>query len=564
MKPVVSIGNQDFESIREKNCFYVDKTAFIQEWWESNDVVTLITRPRRFGKTLNMSMLEVFFSNQHEGKGHLFEGLSIWQKEKYRDLQGTYPVMSLSFSGIKGDTYETARGGILQVILNLYAKYGFLPQSKALNSQEKAYFDFIKPDMTDDMAAMSLHRLSICMDRHYGKKAIILLDEYDAPLQEAYSHGYWEKMTAFIRSLFNCTFKANPYMERGIMTGITRISKESVFSDLNNLQVITTTSDKYTAAFGFTEQEVEDALALFGLTGTMEKVKFWYDGFQFGRQSDIYNPWSITKYLDSKKLGAHWANTSSNGLVSKLIQEGPPEVKISMETLMSGQSIETPIDEEIVFDRLDGDETAIWSLLLASGYLKVERAPRDMSDDEDPRDEIYRLSLTNREVNRMFRSMVQDWFHKPKARYNDFVKALLANDVNHMNQFINRITAETFSFFDTGNDPSRQEPERFFHGFVLGLIADSRLDYVITSNRESGFGRYDVVMEPKDKKKDAYVFEFKVREPGHENTLEDTVAAALAQIKWKDYDAGLIGQGFTRDQIRHYGFAFEGKKVLIG
>lgn len=333
-----------------------------------------------------------------------------------------------------------------------------------------------------------------------------MLDEYDAPLQEAYSHGYWAKMTAFIRSLFNCTFKANPHMERGIMTGITRVSKESVFSDLNNLQVITTTSDKYTAAFGFTEQEVEDALALFGLTGTMEKVKFWYDGFQFGRQSDIYNPWSITKYLNSKKLGAHWANTSSNRLVSKLIQEGPPEVKISMETLMSGQSIETPIDEEIVFDRLDGDKTAIWSLLLASGYLKVERVPRDMSDDEDPRDEIYRLSLTNREVNRMFRSMVQDWFHKPKARYNDFVKSLLANDVNHMNQFMNRITAETFSFFDTGNEPSRQEPERFFHGFVLGLIADSRLDY----------------------------------------------------------DAGLIGQGFTRDQIRHYGFAFEGKKVLIG
>lgn len=564
MKPVVSIGNQDFMSIRKEHCFYVDKTPFIKEWWESKDVVTLITRPRRFGKTLNMSMVDTFFSNQHVDKGHLFEGLSIWQEQAYRDLQGAYPVIFLSFSGIKGKKFEDARMGIIQKLVKLYSTYYFVKDSDVLNEKDRAYFDSVDEHMDDAAAAVAINYMTDYLCRHYQKKVIILLDEYDAPLQEAYLSGYWDDMSAFIRSLFNATFKTNPCMERGILTGITRVSKESIFSDFNNLQVITTTSRQYAAAFGFTEQEVETALELFDLKDALDKVKFWYDGFQFGKERDIYNPWSITKYLDSGKLGTHWANTSSNSLVSKLIQESPPDTKIAMEDLLAGKSIETPIDEEIVFSRLDGNETAIWSLLLASGYLKVESAPENPDDYEGPNDTLYRLSLTNREVNWMFRSMFLDWFQKPRARYNDFIKALFLNDLRHMNQFMNRVTAETFSFFDTGNEPSSQEPERFFHGFVLGLIADSRLDYVITSNRESGFGRYDVMMEPKDKTKNAFVFEFKVHEPDCEKTLEDTVATALAQIEEKNYDSALLAQGIPKAQIRHYGFAFEGKNVLIG
>ncbi len=347
MKPVVSIGNQDFTSIRKEHCFYVDKTPFIKEWWESKDVVTLITRPRRFGKTLNMSMVDTFFSNQHVDKGHLFEDLSIWQEQAYRDLQGAYPVIFLSFSGIKGKNFEDARMGIIQKLVKLYSTYYFIKDSDALNEKDRAYFDSVDEHMDDAAAAVAINYMTDYLCRHYQKKVIILLDEYDAPLQEAYLGGYWDEMSAFIRSLFNATFKTNPCMERGILTGITRVSKESIFSDFNNLQVITTTSRQYAAAFGFTEQEVETALDFFDLKDALDKVKFWYDGFQFGKERDIYNPWSITKYLDSGKLGTHWANTSSNSLVSKLIQESAPDTKIAMEDLLAGKSIETPIDEDI-------------------------------------------------------------------------------------------------------------------------------------------------------------------------------------------------------------------------
>ncbi len=345
------------------------------------------------------------------------------------------------------------------------------------------------------------------------------------------------------------------------MTGITWISKESIFSDLNNLEVITTTSKKYCTAFGFTEEEVKIALAQYSLPDKLDRVRYWYNGFCFGNRKDIYNPWSITKYLDTGKFGAYWANTSSNSLIGKFIQEGVQDVKVAMEDLLTGKTIETIIDEEIVFEQLEESSEAIWSLLLASGYLKVDQ----VSETDDEEDNIYRLSVTNLEVRKTFRRIIQSWFKNSSARYNDFIRALLANNIGYMNQYMNQMTESVFSFFDTGKHPSEQtEPERFYHGFVLGLIADAGLDYTITSNRESGLGRYDVIMEPNNEQLDAYVFEFKVKEPGSQNTLEETVQSALDQIDEKKYDAILIAKGISKDRIRHYGFAFEGKKVLIG
>ncbi|WP_270203576.1 MULTISPECIES: AAA family ATPase [unclassified Coprococcus] len=510
MQKVISIGKQNFVSLRENDCFYIDKTDLICKWWESKDEITLITRPRRFGKTLNMSMLNCFFSNQFTGREDLFKGLAVWKKEKYRKMQGTYPVIFLSFAAIKGSNYEDARDGIIMAINEAYSEHRYLLESNELTDGERKCFEEldyyaknpgIKKQVANDTICNAVKNLANCLSRYYKKKVIILLDEYDTPMQEAYLYGYWKEFTAFIRSLFNATFKTNPYLERAMMTGITRVSKESVFSDLNNLNVVTTTSTEYETCFGFSEEEVFQALEERGMNNQKKLVKSWYDGFVFGNTHDIYNPWSITNFLDKKQVRPYWADTSSNSMIDELIRKASTDIKEKMEELLQGKEIVVNFDEQIVFEQLDN--------------------------------------------------------------YNQFMKALLSDDIDAMNYYMNQIIMTTFSYFDVGQN----EPERFYHGFVLGLIADQTDIYEIRSNRESGFGRYDVMMIPKikeTKKYPAIIMEFKVRNIKREESLEDTVQTALTQIKEKCYDAELYDRGLKKEEIHHYGFAFEGKKVLIG
>ena len=557
----IAIGIQDFSKLREKNCFYIDKTSFIKEWWNSNDDVTLITRPRRFGKTLNLNTLECFFSNKYAERSDLFEGLEIWKDEEFRQIQGTYPVIFISFAGIKYTKYESTRRAINGLISNIYNLNREIMEDKRFSDSDRDFFHKVSMDMSDEVASMSLNRLCEYMNCYYGKKCIILLDEYDTPMHEAYVNGFWDELVAYTRALFNNTFKTNPSLERGIMTGITRVSKESIFSDLNNLTVVTTTSNRYATCFGFTEEEVFKAMDEQGIPEEeKENVKFWYDGFTFGNVTDIYNPWSVTLYLDERKYDTHWANTSGNGLVGKLIREGNGDIKSDFERLLNDEVVEAEIDEQIVYNQLDGDDNAILSLLLASGYLKVEGIIREDTNDIP----VYQLKLTNYEVKQMFSKMIKGWFQKDRL-LNKFVSAMFRGDVREMNLYMNDVALNTFSYFDTGKNASgRKEPERFYHGFVLGLIVDRAKDYIVKSNRESGYGRYDVVMEPKDIKSPAVIMEFKVFDTyDEEKSLEDTAANALKQIEDKKYDTDLLARGIPAENILKYGFAFEGEKCLI-
>jgi len=567
---VVNIGEQRFDRLIEENRFYVDKTGFIREWWESGSTVTLIMRPRRFGKTLNMSMVECFFSNRFAGRGDLFEGLSVWEEGcgadgcRYRELQGTFPVIFLSFADGKAVKFRDMMYKITEMIAELYGQNAYLLEGNLLSENEREYYKKIKPGMGEEIASGSIRMMAGFLRRYYGRDVMILLDEYDTPMQEAWLYGYWDEAAVFFQQFFNSTFKTNPYICRGLITGVTGIAKESIFTGLNNPDVITATSEKYADAFGFTEEEVFRALDAAGLGEEKQRVKRWYDGFTFGNHTDIYNPWSIASFIGSHgRYDTYWANTSSNALVDSLIREGNAQIKQTMEELLQGKNIVVEIDEQIVFNQLGDDVNAVWSLLFATGYLRVIR-----TEEEEFEDNVkYTLGLTNLEVKKMFRKMIKNWFGgNAGVYYNEFINSLLNDNVRKMNTFMNKVALNTFSSFDSGNKPSEQaEPERFYHGFVLGMVVNMADTYKIRSNRESGFGRYDVMMEPLDRKGKAFIFEFKVLDPDEdEQTLEDTLASAHAQIEEKQYEAELIAEGFLPGQIRKYGFAFQGKNCLIG
>ena len=564
MKREIATGIQDFGEMRINGDFYIDKTEFIRKWWKGRDSVTLITRPRRFGKTLNMSMLNCFFSNKYENRSDLFESLKVWEDADLRAQQGKWPVIFLSFAGIKGRTYEDTMVQMKKALTELYLGFPELYQYTGFERIERQSLDKICEEMSDTDAAFSVKLLASLLMKIYGKKVLIFLDEYDTPLQEAYINGYWDDLVGLTRTMFNNAFKTNPSLERGIMTGITRVSKESIFSDLNNLVVVTTTSGKYADCFGFTEEEVFHALDEQGFTEKDKlDVKRWYDGFTFGPVTDMYNPWSITRFLDEKKLDVYWANTSSNGLVGKLLRTGKTDIKKLFEDLMKGETIRVPVDEQIIFNQLDSNPAAIWSLLLASGYLKVVHTTSFREPDAYLTAQIYTLELTNYEVYLMFSTLIQLWFAQTGG-LSDFTKAMLQGDPDTMEEYLGDMMLTCMSSFDGGMTTSEKVPESFYHGFVLGLLVEQKGRYEIRSNRESGYGRYDVMMIPRETGLPAVILEFKLFSSKRgEKSLEDTATNALKQIEEKKYDTELLDQGIPAERILKYGFAFKGKECLI-
>lgn len=614
MARMVGIGVQDFEEMIKKDHFYVDKTSFIKEWWERQDVVTLITRPRRFGKTLTMSMVDRFFSLRYEGKGDVFEGLEIWKDEQYRALQGTYPVICMTFANIKEVNYPNTRYRINQLIKGVYQQFDFLLEGDTLTEEEKKNYRMVTESMLEVVAASAIAKLSELLHRYYKKKVIILLDEFDTPLLEAYTGGYEKELSAFLRSMFISMFKANPDLERGILTGVTAISRDSALSDLNHMKAVTTTSEEYASSFGFTEEEVFAGLDAQGMGDRKEEVKEWYGGFHFGGKTDMYNPWSVLNYMDTRDVKTYWANSGANSLIGRLLRQGSREVKESLERLLRGDRISFPIEEQIVYSQLDESEYALWGFLLANGYLTVkehgsygERQGGMGNNHQDAKDDKhyaskdkksrggkkgkhqtekaaaigkavhkeiaayeeaqpgYGLAFPNREVSVMFRDMVQGWFLKKASDFNDFIKALLGSDADAMNKYMNRISADLFDTFDAKSRPSgKEEPERFYHAFVCGLMVALADRYLITSGRDSGVDGYDIMLMPKKEDTDAYVIGFLLFNKNRDMTMEDTVAAAHKQIEEKRYEDRLSAKGIRADRIRKYGFAFQGKEVLIG
>ena len=564
MARTISIGAQGYEGLRANGYFYVDKTGFVRDWWRAGDAVTLICRPRRFGKTLNLDTVRCFLSAEFAGRGEeLFGGLEVWGDPGMRALQGTVPVVALSFAKVKATCYDDMLRVICGIVSREVDGHPELRGWEGLTDGDRERLAAVRPSMDAATCADAINLLCDLLRRRHGVAPVVLLDEYDAPMEAAWVYGYWDRAVGFLRQLMNATFKTNPALGRALITGVTRVSRESIFSDLNNLTVVTTSTPKYQTCFGFTQAEVDEALAEYGMASLRDDVRAWYDGFVFDGVGHIYNPWSLTQFLESGGFfDAYWANTSGNGLVSEVVRGGDDELKADFEELMRGGSVEKVIDEQVVFSELRTRPNAVWALLLAAGYV-VAPDPTPAMVATTPR----RLRLTNREVELSFDRMAEGWFAEAGGDWGRFARALLRGNAEEAGDYLSDVMLCCMSSFDGARRSAESEPERFYHGLVLGLLASLRGRYAVESNRESGYGRYDVALVPTDGAEGAdpaVVIEFKVFDPKREQSLEDTVARARAQVEERAYVAGLVERGIAPERIRVYGIAFRGKECLVG
>ena len=545
MKKGIATGESDFRNLIENDCFYIDKTQWIEELIKDRAAVKLFTRPRRFGKTLNMTTLKYFFSmkNAEENK-KLFEGLDI-SKSEYFKYQGQYPVIFLSLKDVKQSTWENSFRDIKDLIDSLYSEYKDVRESLDLKEQKK--FDKIYFDEEETEYKKSLKFLCECIYKHYNKKPILLIDEYDTPIVSAYMYGYFDgEARDFLRDFYSTVLKDNEYLEMAVLTGIVRVAKEGIFSGLNNLQVYDTFRKEFPSYFGLTQKEVEEALKYYELEYDIDKVKQWYDGYNFGGL-EIYNPWSILHYIKAGELGAYWVNTSSNDLIIKLLKQSGNDVFKELKILFSDGMIEKSINKNFNFNEMNNSK-GLWELFVFSGYLKLEKkVNKDINDD------LYLLKIPNLEVKTFFHRSFIESFLDSMDTFREMLNALKKKDEEIFTERLQTIFNVSISYYDVGKE------EKYYHNILLGMILSLQKEYDITSNRESGSGRYDIVLEPKDRNKTAFVLEFKVGD--NEEELEKLSQVAIEQIEKKEYASSMKAKGIN--DILAVGIAFYKKKIRV-
>ncbi len=555
MKKRASIGIGDFKEIVENKYYFVDKSLLIKDVIEDGAKVILLPRPRRFGKTLNMSILQYFFQNSEEDNSYLFKGLKVEEHKEIMEHQGKYPLIFITFKDIKSNNYELDYEKMKELIAEEYRRHKYVLENDILDNEEKVYYnEILNCRANKARVELSLKYLSKFLNRYYKEKVIILIDEYDVPIQSGFSNNYYDQIVEFMRNFLSAGLKDNTYLKKAVMTGILRVAKESIFSGLNNLKVCTILNPQYSKYFGFLQEEVEELLRYYGQEDKTDEVKDWYNGYRFG-DNTVYNPWSILNYIDNSQRGflPYWVNTSSNNIVKELLAKGGEDLKKDLEELIKGNTITKIIDENIVMADIHKDTQNVWGFLFFTGYLKLIENKLEMGRN------ICELGIPNKEVKYLFEDLIMCWFSEnvSRDRYNLMLKSLVNGDTKTFSKILKQYTLSSASYFDTG----KNESEKFYHAFVLGILISLSDEYLIKSNRESGFGRYDIMIIPKDKNKLGIVIEFKKVDKDENETLEKATEIALNQIKEKNYKQELID--LEIENIMELGIAFEGKEVLV-
>lgn len=546
------VGIADYRKA-SKEYYYIDKTLLIKDFLDERPMVTLFTRPRRFGKTLNMDMLRTFFEKTEEDTKIYFEDKKIWKcGQTYRDYQGKYPVIFVTFKDVKCETWEETKDLLFKILRNEFERHRNLLESEKLSDYEKQYIkNVLSGEANENDMAMSFLNLTRMLDEHYGIAPILIIDEYDTPIQEGYLRGYYDKVVLFMRNLFSGGLKDNRHLSYGFLTGILRVAKESIFSGLNNLKINSVLDNKYSEYFGFTTEEIREMAEYYGVSEKYDEICEWYDGYRFGK-TDIFNPWSVINYFSNECIPrAYWVSTGSNDIIGEILSIADEEILKHLENLMQEESFLTYIDMDVIYPQIKSDPSSIYSFLLVTGYLKMINTDYTVAGDY-----MCEVALPNKELSLVYSKEILNYlqYAMPRSLVISIQEAVYRNDVEKLQTSLQKLLYESVSYYDVIN-------ENFYHGLVLGLCAMFDEQYYLMSNRESGEGRYDIQLMPKDNKHPGILLELKAGKDDSEDALKILARKALNQIEERKYDTEMRARGV--EKIIKYGIAFSGKKVEI-